>query len=64
MNIQLERLISLQNLDFQIVELKKSLEIIPGQISNGLKELEGKKSKLNSLKEEIDSLKKKRLSLE
>jgi predicted nucleic acid-binding Zn-ribbon protein len=62
--IQLKLLVGLQVKDNEINDLKKSLEIIPGQIASGQKELEGKKSKLNALQAEIDSLKKQRSQLE
>ena len=61
---QLKYLVGLQKKDNEINELIKSLEIIPGQIASGQKELEGKRGKLNALQEEIDSLKKQRNQLE
>jgi len=61
---QLLRLVSLQQIDDEIVDFKKSLEIIPGQIESGKKELEGKKSRLNTAQAEIEELKKKRNQLE
>ncbi len=62
--IQLKRLIELQEKDNEINDLRKCLEIVPGQIASGQKDLEGKKGKLNALQEEIDSLKKQRNQLE
>jgi len=61
---QLKYLVGLQKKDNEINDLRKSLEIIPGQIASGQKELEGKRGKLNTLQEEIDSLKKQRNQLE
>ncbi len=61
---QLKYLVGLQKKDNEINDLKKSLEIIPGQIASGQKELEGKRGKLNALQAEIDSLKKQRNQLE
>ncbi len=62
--IQLKALVELQKKDNEINDLKKSKGIIPSQIASGQKELEGKKSKLNNLQAEIDSLKKQRNQLE
>ncbi len=59
-NIQLEKLVTLQQLDNEIKELKECQALIPGQIAKGEKELESKKSRLNKLKAEIDELQKKR----
>jgi len=61
---QLKCLVRLQEKDNEINDLKKSLEIIPGQIASGQKELEGKRGKMNALQAEIDSLKKQRGQLE
>lgn len=61
---QLKYLVELQKKDNEINDLEKSLEIIPGQIASGQKELEGKRGKLNALQEEIESLKKQRSQLE
>ena len=61
---QLKYLVGLQKKDNEINELIKSLEIIPGQIASGQKELEGKRGKLNALQADIDSLKKQRNQLE
>jgi len=61
---QLKYLMGLQQKDNEINDLKKSLEIVPGQIASAQKELEGKRGKLNALQEEIDSLKKRRSQLE
>ena len=61
---QLKCLVGLQGKDNEINDLKKSLEIIPGQIASGQKELEGKRGKMNALQAEIDSLKKQRGQLE
>ena len=61
---ELKHLVELQKKDNEINDLKKSVEIIPGQIASGQKELEGKKSRLNALQAEIDSLKKQRNQLE
>ncbi len=61
---QLKHLVELQKKDNEINDFKKCLEIIPGQIASGQKDLEGKKGKLNALREEIDSLKKQRSQLE
>ena len=61
---QLKYLVGLQKKDNDINELRKSLEIIPGQITSGQKELEGKRVKLNALQADIDSLKKQRNQLE
>lgn len=62
--IQLKRLIELQEKDNEINDLTKCLEIAPKQIASALKDLEEKKGKLNTLQEEIDSLKKQRNQLE
>ena len=62
--IQLKALVELQKKDNEINDLKKSLEIIPGQIAAGQKALEGTKGKLNALQTEIESLKKQRGQLE
>ncbi len=61
---QLKYLVGLQKKDNEINDLKKCLEIIPGQIASGQKELEGKRGKMNALQAEIDSLKKQRNQLE
>ena len=61
---QLKGLVGLQEKDNEINDLKKSLEMIPGQIASGQKELEGKRGKMNALQAEIDSLKKQRGQLE
>ncbi len=61
---QLKHLVELQKKDNEINDLKKSLEIIPGQIASGQKELEEKRGKMNALQAEIDSLKKQRNQLE
>jgi predicted nucleic acid-binding Zn-ribbon protein len=61
---QLLKLVSLQQIDDEVADLKKSLDIIPGQIESGKKELEGKKSKLNNAQAEIEDLKKRRNQLE
>ncbi len=61
---QLKYLVGLQKKDNEINDLIKSLEIIPGQIASGQKELEGKRGKLNALQADIDSLKKQRNQLE
>ncbi len=61
---QLKYLVGLQKKDNEINDLIKSLEIIPGQVASGQKELEGKRGKLNALQAEIDSLKKQRNQLE
>ena len=61
---ELKHLVELQKKDNEINDLKKSMEIIPGQIASGQKDLEGKKSRLNALQAEIDSLKKQRNQLE
>jgi len=61
---QLKYLVGLQKKDNEINDLRKSLEIIPGQIASGQKELEGKRGKLNALQADIDSLKKQRNQLE
>jgi len=42
---QLKYLVGLQEKDNEINDLKKSLEIIPGQIASGQKELEGKRAR-------------------
>ena len=57
---QLKCLVGLQEKDNEVKDLKESLKIIPVQIASGQKELEGKKSKMNALQAEIDSLKKQR----
>ncbi len=62
--IQLKALVELQKKDNEINDLKKSLEIIPGQIAAGQQELEATKDELNTLQAEIDSLKKQRNQLE
>ncbi len=61
---QLKYLVGLQKKDNEINDLRKSLEILPGQIASGQKELEGKRDKMNALQAEIDSLKKQRNQLE
>jgi len=61
---QLLRLVSLQQIDDEIVDFKKSLEIIPGQIESGKKELEGKKSRLNTAEAKMEELRTKRNQLE
>ncbi len=61
---QLKCLVGLQEKDNEVNDLKESLKIIPGQIASGQKELEGKKSKMNALQAEIESLKKQRGQLE
>ena len=61
---QLKHLVELQKKDNEINDLKKSLEIIPGQIASGQKELEEKRGTMNALQAEIDSLKKQRNQLE
>jgi len=61
---QLKYLMGLQKKDNEINDLRKSLEILPGQIASGQKELEGKRDKMNALQAEIDSLKKQRGQLE
>ncbi len=62
--VQLKYLVGLQKKDNEINDLERCLEIIPGQIASGQKELEGKKGNLNALQEEIDSLRKQRNQLE
>lgn len=62
--IQLKALVELQKKDNEINDLKKCLEITPGQIAAGQKALEGTKGDLNGLQAEIDSLKKQRSQLE
>ncbi len=62
--IQLKALVELQKKDDEINDLKKSLEIIPGQLAAGQQELEATKGELNTLQAEIDSLKKQRSQLE
>ena len=64
MNVQLQQLISLQEVDSKIAELNKRLDVIPGQIASGEKELAEKKGKLNAAEEEIESLKKTRHQIE
>ena len=64
MNFQLQKLVSLQEIDFEISELNKLLRLIPEQIASGLSELEGKKKDFNELNALIESLKKKRNQLE
>lgn len=64
MNPQLEKLISLQEIDLEISVLKKLQELIPKQIESGQADLEGKKKDLNELKALIDSLQKKRNQFE
>ncbi len=64
MNVQLQQLISLQKVDSEIAELNKGIEVIPGQIAAGEKELAEKKDKLNTAQEEIESLKKTRHQIE
>ena len=61
---QLKCLVGLQEKDNEINGLKESLEIIPGQIAGGQKELEGKRGKMKALQAEIESLKKQRGQLE
>ena len=61
---QLKCLVGLQEKDNEINGLKESLEIIPGQIAAGQKELEGKRGKMKALQAEIESLKKQRGQLE
>ena len=62
--IQLKALVELQKKDDEINDLKKSLEIIPGQLAAGQQELESTMGELNTLQAEIDSLKKQRSQLE
>ncbi len=62
--VQLKCLVGLQEKDNEINDLRESLEIIPGQIASGQKELEGKRGKMNALQAEIESLKKQRNQLE
>ena len=64
MNFQLQKLVSLQEIDLEISELKKILKLLPEQIESGLIELEGKKKDLKELTALIDSLQKKRNKLE
>ncbi len=64
MNPQLEKLISLQEIDLEISVLKRLQELIPKQIESGQADLEGKKKDLNDLKGLIDSLQKKRNQFE
>ena len=64
MNIQLQKLVSLQEIDNEITEIKKMLKIFPEQIATGLAELEGKKKDFNEISALIDSLQKKRSSLD
>ena len=64
MNIQLQKLVSLQEIDNEITELKKLLKVFPEQIAAGLAELEGKKKDFNEISALIDSLQKKRSKLE
>jgi predicted nucleic acid-binding Zn-ribbon protein len=64
MNIQLQKLVSLQEIDNEITEIKKMLKVFPEQIAAGLVELEGKKKDFNEISELIDSLQKKRNALE
>ncbi len=64
MNVQLQRLVALQELDIEISEQSKILGIIPKQISKGEAELEEKKGKLKSALNVIESLKKNRSQLE
>ncbi len=64
MNVQLQRLVNLQELDIEISDQNKILGMIPKQISKGESELEEKKGKLNSVLEVIESLKKNRSQLE
>ena len=63
-NIQLQRMVALQELDNEIKELKDGLNLIPGQIEQAHQELEGKKTRLNAIKEEIQGLQKKRNQME
>lgn len=60
----LRRLVALQELDNEIKELKDCLDLIPGQIDLANRELESKKSRLNTLKEDILGLQKKRNQME
>ncbi len=61
---QLKHLVELQEKDIEIDDLRQCLEIAPGQIAAGQKDLEEKKGKLKALQEEIDALKKQRSQLE
>lgn len=64
MNIQLQKLISLQEIDFEISEINKMLALIPAQIASALAELDGKRKDLSEINALIESLKKKRNKLE
>ena len=64
MNVQLQQLISLQEIDSEIAELNKCIEVIPEQIASGEKELAEKKDKLTAAQEEIESLIKNRHQIE
>jgi len=64
MNIQLQKLVSLQEIDNEITEIKKLLKTLPEQIASSLAELEGKKKDFNEISALIDSLQKKRNKLE
>ena len=64
MNIQLQRLLALQELDHRIRELKETLALIPGQVEQEKKVLEGKKGRLNALQEDIQKLQKQRNQME
>ncbi len=64
MNVQLQKLVALQEIDFEIFEFQKMLKLFPTQIESALAELEGKKKCLNELSSLIESLQKKRNKLE
>jgi len=64
MNVQLQKLVSLQEIDFEISEFQKMLKLFPTQIESALAELEAKKKDLNELSALIESLQKKRNKLE
>ena len=56
MNVQLQKLVSLQEIDFEISEFQKMLKLFPTQIESALAELEAKKKDLNELSALIESL--------
>lgn len=64
MKVQLQQLISMQAVDSEIAELKRCIEVIPGQIATGEQELAEKKGKLSDAQKEIATLEKNRHQIE
>ncbi|CAI2718874.1 zinc ribbon domain-containing protein [Nitrospina watsonii] len=64
MNPQLQKMVTVQQLDNEITEVQSLVDLIPGQIQAGEKELEGKKGDLNTVQQKMESLKKQRKQFE